>query len=128
MDFDVEVKYQKGSDNTTADYFSRHPVTELEPADEEEAEETSYQVRVAIIEAVKEAEYPPRLVEVKKIGEVDAKYQTLLRTIKQGFPGAKKDVDFAASEYWNYRTELSVREDGYILLGTRLVIPKEMRS
>ena len=55
-------------------------------------------------------------------------YQLLKDQIKQGFPQNKHDLSELLHPYWNVRENLLISDGGFVLEGTRLFIPHELRQ
>ena len=55
-------------------------------------------------------------------------YQLLKAQINQGFPQNKHDLFELLNPYWNVREDLLVSDDSFVLKGTRLLIPHELRK
>ena len=64
---------------------------------------------------------------MKEILEKDADYILLRDTVENGFPKDKKHCSGESLRFWNIRDDLSV-EDGIILYGNRIVIPRAMKK
>jgi len=58
---------------------------------------------------------------------IDPEMQTLARMVMKRWPRDKREVPRCVQEYWPYRDELT-SQNGIIYRGTRIVIPREMRS
>ena len=56
----------------------------------------------------------------------DENYKSLIDNVQNGFPAARDKADASVAPYWNIRNELSV-DDGIVLYGPRIVIPKSAR-
>ncbi|PAA50313.1 hypothetical protein BOX15_Mlig015377g3 [Macrostomum lignano] len=118
--FQYTARWVKGSDHKAADALSRAPV---EPAtkDEELAEEHESNIIMAIDE-IQASE-----AELTRIARRDQEYQELKRLVQQGFPNEKGNVPVHLRQFWNIRDKLAVEHD-LIVVGRRLLIPKEMRA
>ena len=68
-----------------------------------------------------------RIKEVKEATEKDESVQTLLSIMKEGWPEHKKDVLSEKRPYFDVRDTLG-HQDGVILKGERIVIPKSLRD
>lgn len=68
-----------------------------------------------------------RIQEILRENTIDPVSQKLIKVIKNGWPEKKSSLDRVIQDYWGFRDEL-VEEQGIILKGERLVIPKGMRS
>lgn len=67
------------------------------------------------------------LDNIKQYASKDKTYQDIIKYIKNSFPKIKQDLDQQSQMYWNVRDELSY-EDGLIIKGCQIVIPKEARK
>ena len=66
---------------------------------------------------------------MKEAADGDLQYQKLKQLIvNEGIPQNKKDLDEDLHEFWASKEGLSVSEDGFVLNGTRLLIPTLMRK
>ncbi len=123
--YDLDVSYVPGKQLITADTLSR--ATE-KGTPEEEMEILSLEVEFhvyTVLNTMPIADY--RVEEVKEETAKDEEMIKLKNTVLSGWPASKSDCDPAVVEYWNVRDELSVAE-GLILKGSRIVIPKSLRS
>lgn len=57
----------------------------------------------------------------------DLVHEKLKDTILEGFPESKLQLDEDLTDYWNVRADLYVSDDGFIMKGNRLLIPKKLR-
>ena len=64
---------------------------------------------------------------MRDIVEKDADYILLRYTVENGFPKDKKHCSGESLRFWNVSADLSV-EDGIILYGNRIVIPRATRK
>ena len=126
--FTFEAEYIKGSDNEIADCLSRGPTSKPDDDDTAAGEEISHRVNFISASHAQEAEYAPRLQHLKEIAIEDSEYQELKNAIVDGFPESKAELSPTLCPYWNVRHDLSISDDGFILYGVRLVIPKAMRK
>ena len=67
-----------------------------------------------------------RINQVRAETDKDTCLATLKDVIAQGWPSTRDECPAHIHPYWTFRDELSV-EDGVILKGTRLVIPKSLQ-
>ena len=65
--------------------------------------------------------------QIRMISETDPDYQNLISLINSGFPDKKSDVAPNIREFWEVRDRL-MTSDGLILMNSRIVIPKAMRT
>lgn len=127
QDFNCEVVYIKGVDNVAADSLSRHPTSEPDEEDVDESEAVAYHVRAIQAAVTTDDQYTAQEETVKNAADQEPEYQLLKRVIVEGFPEHKHELDPCISEYWNVRENLTISDDGFILNGTRLLIPKALR-
>ena len=59
--------------------------------------------------------------------EADGEIVLLKTVIQTGWPDTKEEVPLSIQGYFHFRDELSV-QDGLVLKGERLVVPKSMRE
>ena len=113
--YDFKIEYKPGKEMALADTLSRLP----SPNNKEsiDLDITVGQVRFSTekIEALR--------AETK----VDQTLKQLIPIIIQGWPENIKEVPEAIRSFWSFRDELSV-EDGIILKGDRVVIPKSLQQ
>ena len=64
--------------------------------------------------------------EIKKQDEDDVEMCTLKETIMLQWPSEQRYCPVYIHAYWNYRDGMTV-QNGLILKGTRIVIPKKMK-
>ena len=69
---------------------------------------------------------PTRLEEIRDETARDPELSSLRELIVNGWPEKRENCPSTLHGYWNYRDELAV-ENGIILKGTRIVIPKSLR-
>jgi hypothetical protein len=113
--YDIEFHYIQGSQLVIADTLSR---TFLDVPDA--------QVRVMKVNALKGVP-DERIEEVRAATAQDQCVQSLLSTIKDGWPESKKDVQNDLRPYFDVRDTLS-HQNGIILKGGRIVIPASLRD
>ena len=128
MEFNFTLHHVPGKDKEAADALSRNPVSKLSNEDLLLLHETEVEnARVFQMQA-KLVNMTLRLSKVKEAADFDLQYQKLKELlIKEGFPQHKRDLDEDLHEFWDSKDGLSVSEDGFVLNGTRLLIPKSMR-
>lgn len=103
QDFDFEVEYIKGSDNLIADSLSRYPTQKPDKSDIIEVENANQTVREIRCSNFEAADYPINLQKVAEAASEDIEYRELSRTIIEGFPERKRDLDPLITQYWmNY--------------------------
>ena len=64
--------------------------------------------------------------DIREMINKDPELCMLRDTITEGWPELRHDCPSILQPYWNYRDELAV-EDGLLLKGTKLIIPKQMQ-
>ena len=117
--YDIEVRYLEGKKMLLADTLSR---AYLPTQGENTASEFE---TVNAITCLQMSE--SRISQLKQETQSDQNLQTLKRTILQGWPSMKSEVQVEAAPYFHIRDELAVA-DGLIFRGERLVIPKSCRE
>ena len=65
------------------------------------------------------------ITRLKTATQQDEELTVLREVISQGWPDQRKEAPTAVHGYWNYRDELTI-EDGLIVKGERIVIPRSM--
>ena len=70
---------------------------------------------------------PQGLTRVQQATEADGEMVLLKMVIQTGWPDTKEEVPLSVQGYFHFRDELSV-QDGLVLKGERLVVPKSMRG
>ena len=112
--YQINISYQKGSDNSLADGLSRFPnAKNNEPID--------LDIRVDFVHFT-----PNRLNELQTASLADPILNALRETIIIGWPDNSKDLPLDIRPFWNFRDILSVN-DGLILKGQQIVIPKTLQ-
>ena len=121
------ARWQRGADHQAADALSRAPV-DSPTADDELAEDDSA-ISVSAIALCEAAELCTdlRLDEVRRAADRDEEAQLLLQTVTDGFPSQKTDLPPLLRPYWPVHSRLAV-DDGLVVCGCRLVIPRPMRA
>ena len=115
--YDYDLKYVPGKDISLADALSR--LTSCPEGEIKGLDISIHEVHSQINAS------PTSIIESKKETAKDAVLSLLRETIMTGWPETHKDCPSSLHGYWNYRDELAV-EDGLILKGTRIVVPKAM--
>ena len=111
----VDFHYMEGSKLFIPDTLSR---TYLDVPDTH--------VRVMKVNALK-GESDERINEVREATAEDESMQKLLSIIRDGWPDNKNEVPSELKPYFHVRDTLS-HQDGVILKGERIVIPKSLRD
>ena len=68
-----------------------------------------------------------RLLQIQRDTEADDSLQVLKAVIQKGWPEHKSNVPSVISPYYNMRDEMSI-QDGLIVKGERIVVPRASRS
>ncbi|PIK34102.1 hypothetical protein BSL78_29068 [Apostichopus japonicus] len=113
--YDVTIQYRPGRELLIADALSR-----LNPIDEHNGEETPLKIQFIHFSEHK-------LNSIKDATKDDQELVALTEIVVNGWPERQREVPQAIRKYWAYRDELSV-EDGLIIKGDRIVIPKTMQK
>ena len=114
--YDLEFVYKKGAELYLADALSRAYIS-----DPDEEETLNYEV-MSLLSVSEE-----RRSELQQSTATDPEMQTLKRMITNGWPEFHKSVPINVRAYFALRDELII-DDGVILRGERLVIPKSLRA
>ena len=115
--YDVQVKYLRGKDNLLADPLSR--VYLPYKVGQEEFEVVNAVSHLALADE--------QIAEMRRMTAQDETLQLLKRTILDGWPDHKSQVQPAVTLYFGVRDELTVT-DGLVFRGERVVVPKAMRK
>ena len=117
--YNTTIVYKPGKDIPLADALSR-----ISPLDKDEV--TDINLTVHELEASLNATHA-RLKDLRIRIDQDPELHLLRETISTGWPESRSECPSILEPYWNYRDELAV-EDGLLLKGTRLIIPKTMQQ
>ena len=128
MDYDFRMEWIPGVKNKIADALSRNPTVHPDKIDEQESGDVSRQISSLINACAQETQCSFRLEKVKEIADLDFEYQLLKQQVLSGFPSVKNKLSEILHAFWQVRHDLSVSNDGFILFGTRLFIPKPLRK
>ncbi|XP_062614646.1 uncharacterized protein K02A2.6-like [Saccostrea cucullata] len=119
--YDVEFVFEKGVNLVIADTLSRAFLMTTEGSVDERH-------RILSVSTLQENDVPDvRIQEIKDMTAKDSEMQTLADTIANGWPDSKQDLLTSVRHYFDFRDTLSF-EDGLILKGEAIVIPKTLRS
>ena len=114
--YDIEVKYEKGSNMFLADTLSRASI----PGAGQSASE---------FETINMMKYLPisdeRLQEIQRVTRNDDSLQVLTAVIYQGWLEQKEALPNIVTPYFNIRDEMSI-QDGLVFRGERVVVPQTM--
>eukprot|EP00057_Strongylocentrotus_purpuratus_P007993 XP_011662467.1 PREDICTED: uncharacterized protein K02A2.6-like [Strongylocentrotus purpuratus] len=108
--YDMTVKYKPGKEMLLSDAMSR--LNPLPP----ESPEMHMKVDFVMFSDKK-------LLEIRTATSEDCELCILRDVILEGWPEERRKLDKSLIKYWPYRDEMSI-EDGIILKGSRIVIPK----
>ena len=128
MDYHFTVEYLPGTQNKIADTLSRYPVDTPDTNEVANLSLQQFHVNTARLVQAEEAECSFRLQRIQDAAAEDVEYQLLKTQILQGFPPDKSKLPHALRPYWNVRNDLLISDDGFVLKGTRLLIPKSLRQ
>ena len=70
---------------------------------------------------------PSCIQQLKEETAKDEEMSLLKDVIMEGWPEERRECPYPMRKYWNYRDELGV-ENGIILKGTRIVVPKSLQQ
>ncbi len=119
--YDFDITYVPGKEMLLADALSRVYL-------KDNAQEGSVEKE---IENVNMIQYLPiseeRLMIISGETEKDDTLQTLIKTIREGWPTNKINVPNEIVHYYSFQDELTV-QDGIVFKGERVVIPDALRS
>ena len=129
------TKWIKGADNEEADSLSRNPCAKAKPSDELDELNNVYVATLAVcgledITEINEATMPirdQRLQEVIKAAKLDPEYILLRSVIETGFPNEKSGMPESLASFWQYRNDLYIDSDNFVVYKNRLFIPTELR-
>lgn len=112
LNYDIEVKYQRGKEMYLADTLSRAYLPRANHEGQEEFETINAVNYVAMTEK--------KIQEVRRHTNEDPVLQLVKAIIQQGWPEDKSTLSPVVTPYFSFRDELSVA-DGLIFRGERLV-------
>ena len=121
------ASWRAGAEHVAPDALSRAPVQDPEPGDEVGEDAASLGVCAVVVAELHASGTDVRLDEVRRAALYDPEYQSLKRTVEEGFPQTKNDTPESIRRYWTVRDRLFV-DDGLVVCGCRLVIPQELRK
>ena len=135
LPYSFTLGWKKGSEHAVPDALSRCPVDEATEEDEiaeQEIEQHIHSVVMCNIKAVFEDEdndefQDALLEEIHKISSVDPEYMSLKKTIINGFPCNQNEIDPVLRPYAKMK-DLLCLDNGLIVCGQRLVIPRRLRK
>ncbi|XP_065182117.1 uncharacterized protein K02A2.6-like [Sycon ciliatum] len=127
--YQFDVSWRKGSEHAFADALSRAPV-QNPVADDLLGEADSLSGR-AIRACLQQDDSGSALFglpfhELRDAAQSDVDYVQLVSYIRDGFPSARRHMPPALAPYWNGREHLTL-DNGIVLRGSRLVVPKSLQ-
>ena len=125
-EFCFTVSWRRSEEHQAADALSRSPVDQAGAEDEVAEDAGSPTVGALIISAISDSNTNIRLEEVRRIASVDSEYQLLVKYVREGMPPHKHDLPESIRAFWYKRESLAI-DDGVVVCGCRLVIPRAMR-
>ena len=130
MGFNFTTQWTKGSDNHAPDALSRHPTTDPNREDTiaEHDAQLNPEVPISEIRALSSMDsvIPTRLQDLHDKAAQDSQYQELHSIILNGFPAHRHQLPETCKLFWAVKEHLSI-DDGLIVHGCRLLIPRAMR-
>lgn len=132
--YSIDVRYKPGKTMHISDTLSRASL----PLDEQTKDKPDFLIFKLIdeheereeLENIVEEEHlfvtDRRLEQIRFEMKQDTNMQTLMSTIRKGWPDNKMMVPLCIRDYWPYRDEMTTEND-IIYRGTRVVIPSNMR-
>ncbi|XP_063953999.1 uncharacterized protein K02A2.6-like [Lytechinus pictus] len=112
--YDFNLIYRPGKEVPIADSLSRSPGND--------------NTHIALDMQINHIQFTEqRIADVKRETDTDSTLSQLKCIIGQGWPERMKDLPSQLRPYWSFRDELSV-EDGIIMKGPRVVVPKSMHE
>ena len=118
--YDLDIKHVSGRDIPLADTLSRKFLPDTYPELSEGLDLHVHTVFSTISVSDR------KLDQVRQATGNDVQFQTLKRTILDGWPETRKMCPPSILEYWNHRDELSVADD-IIIRAQKIVIPTSTR-
>lgn len=112
--YQCTIEYKPGKDMVFADYLSR---SEPSSGENIELDKTIHGITMS----------ENRKIELQDETKKDKELKLLSEQILNGWPENPKDLLKAIRQYWSIRDNLST-EDGMILKGTAILIPRNMRK
>jgi hypothetical protein len=123
QNYDFKLVGKSGKDIPLADGLSRAPIEDSNQLLDDLAAFSVCSAEVSSLAAFS----PLKKQQLLKHAEDDPVYQKLIRTIIQGWPSCRTNLDDQLKPFWDCREELSVY-DGIVFRGERIVIPTGMQS
>ncbi len=129
QNYDVTIKYKKGTEMYVADTLSRHHLESTNNVETTEppmftAEELAEVARLEEINQLLTDEATLKQFQAETLKDKDL--QLVKQYIQQGWREKKGELNPAITAFFHIRDEL-VTQDGLIFRGDRLIIPKSLR-
>ena len=121
LKYDVVVRYKPGKSIPVADALSRICMPQT---DSREPQNLTVRTDIHFISEVPK---PLRIQTIKTGTENDQTLVKLKEVVYNGWPEYRKQCPQDLWEYWTFRCEIVI-EDGMILKGNRIIIPKSLRQ
>ena len=119
--YELSFQYRPGKEIPVADALSRMHLPDQDPEIQIEGE-------VAIHAFFRDIPVSRnKLEQVREETLRDVELKTLSDIVESGWPNDRRDVPSIVLPFWNYRDELVIN-DGIILKGERIVVPKALRG
>ena len=137
--FSFQASWVKGKDNNVPDALSRAPVDYADDEDLKLQKELTVdlEARINAVLMGNDADDCTDntrdlfLEDLAKSAAADAKYQSLVKTVQDGFPTSLKSLplDSSIRSFYKLRNDLSVcSKTGLVLWGKRVVVPEAKRN
>ena len=130
MGYNFTAQWTKGSNHQALDALSRHPTKDPHSEDmiAEHDEQLNPEVTISEIRALSSTGsiLPTRLQDLHDNAAEDPAYQDLHTIILNGFPAHRHQLPESCKQFWAIKEHLSI-DDGLIVYGSQLLIPRTMR-
>ena len=128
--FNLKIGFKKGTEMFLADTLSRAPLPDVGPPKNCLRLEHEEVCRLDL-EDVNTAEFlrvsNDGLKNIQRLTKADKQLQCLKRTVLEGWPETKQQVEHLIAEYWTFRDEIGVY-NGVLYKGDRVIIPTALRK
>ena len=131
--YHFKAVWKSGKTHCIADALSRAPVDNPTAEDQEAEADVHHHLRIVALTSAQEIDdagschMPDLLIDdLRTAAGSDDEYQQLAGIILTGFPDQKADLPPSLRAYWQVKDSLSI-DNGIILCGTRLLIPRGLR-